>query len=174
MNKHLLLLMPVLLLVSNVYSKQWRPIFEMDTEQGLHYIKLAAQWGLCGGLTLKQKKAPPKGELWLRAFRYKRAAEGAERAGEADIGLTRYPEGRRFWYDCASKSIIWPKAHYRIYCFAKHLTAAGGVGEEIPLDCKEYIEILDIKHNRACVIGPAGPSKLYIKAEKKPLNMNKA
>ena len=73
------------------------------------------------------------------------------------------PEGIRTTYRWGMA--FRPQSHYRIFC--EKVNIARG-GEEViqPIDCNTVVTIDRIKHNRPCVIGPAGPGGTFA-----PLNM---
>ncbi|TET06414.1 hypothetical protein E3J79_01885 [Candidatus Dependentiae bacterium] len=144
----------------------FNPTFVQDGD--IDYIKLASKGGLCGGVTLKPKKALPAGQqIVLQAFHYKGEKEG-EGFGKKKTGEYRptFPWSIRAKYDWAG---LRPSSHYRIYCYAEYK------GVLTPLKCSEYIKLEGIKHNVPCIFGGASRRMglHWESAKYKPFKMNK-
>ncbi len=135
-----------------VEIKVGRPMFVAN------HIQMATSGLLCGGLTLI-----PQGDydVRVRSQRFAKSLFGsAYKPGKVlsnwvDIG----PGGQRFAYDWAGLRASY---HYRVFCQVRNPR-----GNWMPVDCYKVISLYDVQHNRACLIGPAGPSASY-----SGLNMN--
>ena len=158
----------ILILVSTngaLFAKRLasKPEFEKN------YIKMAAKGLLCGGVTLR----PTSGfNVRVMSRRFSEStldktivvpgeilSKSEKKKKKSDRGWVEVPPGGlRVHYDWAGPR---PSFHYRIFCERQNER-----GSWRSVDCSKVLAIEDVKHNRACVIGPAGPSAHY-----SPLNM---
>ncbi len=140
-----------------------------------NYIKMAAKGFLCGQITLKsipdlkvrvmsrhfsEETRGPKivpGKILSKSDKDKKKKNGKKMNNywvEVD------PGGMRIRYDSAGSG-LYPSSHYRVFCQVQNER-----GNWINIACSKVLTLEVVKHNKACVIGPAGPSASY-----SPLNM---
>jgi hypothetical protein len=127
---------------------------------------MSANWPLCGGLFIRPIVANIQADegfksarLQLRAVLFSDEYTPKETLGQMILG----PEGVRAAYGAGL--IGRTDSHYRIYCEKVNITTSGQLATE-PVLCQDYVQLDRIKHNRPCVIGPAGPGGSFA-----PLNM---
>lgn len=130
------------------------------------YIKMSSNFPLCGGVLIRPIIANIQADegfksayLELRAVRFSDEYTPKEELGS----MTLKPEGVRAAYRWGT--ITHPDSHYRIYCEKVNITPAGKEVAQ-PVQCQEYVTLDQIRHNRPCIIGPAGPGGSFA-----PLNM---
>lgn len=169
--KKVLMVLILIFTSSALFAKRLanKPEFEEN------YIKMAAKGLLCGGVTLKPipdfdvrvmsqyfsestwGSTIKPGKILSKADKDKKKKKGKKSDNNwVLIG----PGGMRVRYDSAGSGLR-PSAHYRVFCQVQNER-----GNWKNIACSKVLTLEDIKHNRGCVIGPAGPSASY-----NPLNM---
>jgi hypothetical protein len=133
-------------------------------------IEMVANYPLCGGVWIKpkatfidldpnEKDQFASAELYLRSVLFKTNHNPKKELATVKLN----PEGIRASY--GSGITFRPESHYEIFCIKRYVTKSGQTVDR-PVNCGDFVELDRIKHNRACVIGPAGPGGSFA-----PLNM---
>lgn len=133
------------------------PIFQ--DQSGLGYIRVGANFLLCGEITIKPKSYPANVQLILVAHRYNDAG-----IDQGEVGRAILP------HNGLSQAYGWAglgNAHYRIFLRMKKFYGYSNEEyHETQLNPQEWL-ILEANHNIVCV-GPLGPDAPFT-----PLNLNK-
>ncbi len=131
-----------------------RPAFEG------FYIKMHAQFGRCGGVTIVSKGNEMVRVLsrkFAKAYWWGKQLKPGTILSKGNEGWVEVPPGGfRARYDRPGRS-----AYYGVYCQKRN---DRGFWENVP--CSKVVDLKDVQHNRLCVRGVLGPN-----APDKPLNM---
>jgi len=133
------------------------PVFVKEGDHG--FIKIGANFALCGSITFTPKKFGTDGTIKLFSYRYDGSGKKIADLGTATIDQT----GLTQEYQWAG----FGDTHFRVYAKIEEVvTDFSGTRKIIKVvDPKEYLDI-SFRHNLGCIVGPAGPN-----APKEPLNL---
>lgn len=157
--KKLLLAALTLVVVGStqISAKNFPPRFTKDGT-----IEMVTKGGSCGGVTITPKEGVVN-QLKVESYKVSYplgAGEKREKIGETTLDDL----GNRFRYDWAG---IGAKSHYRLVV-KEGIRAGGGDINWTRVNAQDKVTLENIRHNKACLIGPAGPQAKY-----GALNMNK-
>lgn len=133
-------------------SQESPPTFSGDQ------VVMAAKTIYCGGVRFKPKSGK---KVRVRSQRFEEGLfSSIVRPGDILSDWVELPRaGIRVRYDRAGMK---PSAYYGIDCEAQSERGHWG-----PVACSVVLDIVDVKHNKGCVVGPLGPEADY-----PPLNMS--